>query len=221
MRDNESDDTGMTDERLDALLNDAKSTYRVPPEAPVDAMWSAIDEAIAPVRVTSIDAPRRRDGRWGLAVGAAAAAFVLGVGLGRQTAGNVAGEPVAVVASAPEPAIASVGEPLVRTATNYLGDAEALIRSVQAATSTDGTYASEAATLLMTTRLLLDSPAASDARLRALLEDLELALVQIASLRGEASAQKNSELQYIRHVLSENEMVPRLRTAAVTLASYE
>jgi hypothetical protein len=73
----------------------------------------------------------------------------------------------------------------------------------------------------MPPRLLLDSPAASEHRLRVLLEDLERALVQIAAIRGSVNAERSSELQYIRHVLSESEMVPRLRTAAVTLASYE
>jgi hypothetical protein len=217
----------MTDEQLDRLLDDARTTYRVPPEAPLDAMWMSIDaELDARTHDSSglAGAPTARRGTpWSLVGYAAAATFVIGIGLGRLTAPAGPEDVAGQVAAADARPIGSVAEPLKRTTTDYLGEAEALIQSVQSGSNGgNGTYASEAATLLMTTRLLLDSPAASDARLRDLLEDLELALVQIAALRGAVNAERRvEELNFIRHALNEREMGPRLRTAVVTLASYE
>lgn len=216
-------DRDSADEQLDALLADARETYRVPPPAPVDAMWPAISAALnhaEQARGGTPVVPLRRATPWTLVGYAAAAAFVLGVGLGRYTSPTTT---VAGGESPPVRPIAAVGEPLKRATTDYLGEAEALIQSVQRGTNVgSGTYASEAATLLMTTRLLLDSPAASDTRLRDLLEDLELALVQIAGLRGAENPERRvEELDFIRHALAEREMVPRLRTAVVTLASYD
>jgi hypothetical protein len=220
----------MKEERLDELLNDARTTYRIPPDAPVEEMWASIDAALGGAGVRSGGGTAggtggvRRATSWSLVAYAAAATFVLGVGIGRLTspAGSIAAlEEVAQ--SVPRRPIAVVGEPLTRATSDYLGEAEALIQSVQRGSGGgNGAYASEAATLLMTTRLLLDSPAASDARLRDLLEDLELALVQIAALRGAQNPERRTEeLNFIRHALAEREMVPRLRTAVVTLASYE
>ena len=212
----------MTEERLDELLNEARATYRVPPEAPVEEMWASIDAALgaAGVHRSGGIGGTRRGTSWSIVGYAAAATFVLGVGLGRFTS-PPATEPEAT--APPARAIAGVGDPLKRTTSDYLGEAEALIQSVQRGSGGgNGTYATEAATLLMTTRVLLDSPAASDARLRDLLEDLELALVQIAALRGAQNPERRTEeLNFIRHALTEREMVPRLRTAVVTLASYE
>jgi hypothetical protein len=215
----------MTNERLDELLNDARATYRVPPEAPVEEMWASIDAALDGNSARSAGGlgGTRRGTSWSLVGYAAAATFVLGVGLGRFTSPAGTAAPAVTVQRPAVRPIASVGEPLTRRTSDYLGEAEALIQSVQRGSGGgNGTYASEAATLLMTTRLLLDSPAASDARLRDLLEDLELALVQIAALRGAQNPERRTEeLNFIRHALTEREIVPRLRTAVVTLASYE
>jgi hypothetical protein len=191
-------------------------------------MWANIAPDL-PAAVPDIAPRRGRGTQWSLVGYAAAAALVLGIGLGRWTATRAAPSDVAATA-APGVAeivrpIAYVGEPLQRTTTNYLGEAEALLRSLQRGTNgggANGTYASQAAVLLMQTRLLLDSPAASDSRLRDLLEDLELALLQIAALKGvDDSKRRAEELDFIRNALDAREMVPRLRTAVVTLASYE
>lgn len=64
--------------------------------------------------------------------------------------------------------------------------------------------------VLTTTRLLLDSPAGRDAELRALLEDLELVLVQIVQLSREATP---DELELIGKSMRQRDVLPRLRTA--------
>lgn len=216
----------MNEEHLDKLINKVRDTYRIAPEPQLEAMWAEIEPEL-PAAIPDISPRRRRGSQWSVVGYAAAAALVLGIGVGRWTATRPTADQV-VAAATPESGelvrpIANVGEPLQRTTTNYLGEAEALLRSLQRGTNgANGTYASQAAVLLMQTRLLLDSPAASDSRLRDLLEDLELALLQIAALKGvDNSERRAEELKFIRNALDEREMVPRLRTAVVTLASYE
>ena len=69
--------------------------------------------------------------------------------------------------------------------------------------------------LLTSTRLLIDSPAASDPRFKDLLEDLELVLAQIAMLQ---SGRTRQEIDLITDALEERDVVPRIRSAAARLA---
>ena len=210
----------MNDEHLDKLLANARETYRVPPEPRLDSMWAAIDADLSgsPTRWQLVT----RSTRWGVVALAAAATLVLGVGLGRWSAGRAPSTPLTIAdASRSGRAPADVAEPLQRETSNYLGATEVLLRDLQD-TSATGAYASQASTLLVTTRLLLDSPAAGDRRLRDLLEDLELVLAQIATLRGKSASPSNAaDLQMIRSALANHDLVPRVRTAVVTLASSE
>ncbi|HYD52771.1 MAG TPA: hypothetical protein VEA99_09100, partial [Gemmatimonadaceae bacterium] len=84
------------DRRLDAVLQDLKGSYRVPRDAPLDAMWTRIDEAMG--------MPAARSGwrvpQWlGMA-----AALVIGVGLGRLSerpeAGRTSASPASLATSA-------------------------------------------------------------------------------------------------------------------------
>lgn len=77
-------------------------------------------------------------------------------------------------------------------AVQHLSRAEALLTSFRSGGDgeTRGSMESWARDLLADTRLLLDSPAANDARRRHLLEDLELVLAQIVQLPAEASADR-------------------------------
>ena len=64
--------------------------------------------------------------------------------------------------------------------------------------------------LLSNTRLLLDSPVASDPMRRKLLQDLELVLVQIVQLSPNTSAR---DRDLIKGALTDDEVLTRLRTA--------
>jgi hypothetical protein len=64
--------------------------------------------------------------------------------------------------------------------------------------------------LLSTTRLLLDSPAATEPRLEGLLRDLELVLVQIAQY---PESRGPGELELIDQALLDNDVITRLRLA--------
>ena len=211
----------MNDEHLDKLIASARDSYRVAPEPQLDTMWAAIDAELsgAPTRwqVT------QRSTRWGIVGIAAAAMLVLGVGLGRWSATPAATAPRDgnTVASRDMRGPSDVAEPLQRETSNYLGATEVLLTDLQDS-SGSGAYANQANALLVKTRLLLDSPAAHDRRLHDLLEDLELVLAQIATLRGQDTSPRNAaDLQLIRSALANRDLVPRLRTAVVTLASSE
>jgi hypothetical protein len=104
---------------------------------------------------------------------------------------------------------------------HYLGQAAALLISLpakDASSKADASFAGEAADLLVTTRLLMDSPAAQDPKLRSLLEDLELVLVQIARLRGERN---KGDLDLIRQAVEQGDVMSRLNSAVVTTQSSE
>ncbi len=63
--------------------------------------------------------------------------------------------------------------------------------------------------LLATNRLLLDSPAGQDRRMRVLLEDLELVLAEIAQLSSEPVT---GDRELIREGMERGGVLPRLRT---------
>ena len=65
--------------------------------------------------------------------------------------------------------------------------------------------------VLSSTRLLLDSPAGDDPQLRALLDDVELVLVQIIRLSG--SPLDASERALIDGAMRDHDLLPRIRTA--------
>lgn len=214
----------MKDERLDDLMRDARDTYRVPPAADFDAIWSRVeaehfDAAVKPAPVAP-DAPRvlplhRR--RWLGPLMGIAATLVVGFGLGRFTSEPVVVQlPVASEAAVvPVRPASDVAEPLQRATYEYIARTVALLDSLPTARlAGDARFVAEASQLLASTRLLLDSPAASDPRLRNLLEDLELVLAQVARLR---TAPRAAELTFIAEAMSERDVVPRLRTVA---ASY-
>jgi hypothetical protein len=116
----------------------------------------------------------------------------------------------AVVPDAPEPA--PMGAAYRVAAIRHLGQAEALLTSFRAesrAGRLDTQVSAWADDLLSTTRLLLDSPAAADPRMRRLLDDLELVLAQIAQLPAQ---REERELEMIGRSVEERNMLTRLRT---------
>lgn len=93
----------------------------------------------------------------------------------------------------------------------HLSRAEALLTSFRTPRSAgDGTPINRwARDLLADTRLLLDSPAATDARRRELLEDLELVLAQIVQLPAEASADRG----LVQRSIERGAVLSRLRSS--------
>jgi hypothetical protein len=204
----------MTEERLNDLLDDARRTWPLPPEPDYQAMWGRIErEAFAGIRPAS-RAPSWRTFSLGLA-----ATLVVGIGLGRLSMKESAApaDPVVVQAPATESAIPA-SNAYDRVAQELLGRTVVLLTSLPAEARNVGAgerFANQATELLTSTRLLIDSPAASDARFKDLLEDLELVLAQIAMLQ---SGRTRQEIDLITDALEERDVVPRLQSAVARLA---
>jgi hypothetical protein len=218
------------DDRFDDLLRDAAGEYNKPPDTPRDAMWERIvaqragkaeaaeraeerpEDRILPLR------PLRhlRPLRWAAGI---AAILALGIGLGRLTVHRPGPRP------APAPVAVAAGTPGVSTAayglvtTEHLSQSEAFLTLFRASLRGRGDERLASATarqLLATNRLLLDSPAASDARTRLLLQDLELVLAEIAQLSPQP---RSRDLDLITEGLEQGGVLSRLRTAVPAGAS--
>ena len=181
-------------------LQHAAKTYHAPRSTPRDEMWPRIEAA----RIRRV----RPWMRWTLA---AAAVLLLGIGIGRWTAqqrtGGRAGTPVASADTSNRDMVYEVA------ATQYLSRTETFLTGFRAdlrAGRADTRFPGQARDLLTTTRLLLDSPAADDPRMRGLLEDLELVLVQISQL---PAARQRHDTDLITQGMDQRSVLPKLRSA--------
>ncbi|HEY7233201.1 MAG TPA: hypothetical protein VH539_03580 [Gemmatimonadaceae bacterium] len=219
----------MTDEnrdRLDELLQDAALTYNRPPDErlmPLDEIWASVEAQTFPAA-----RPPSRSAHW-LRI---AAALVIGVGIGRlsfilgrakptsfvsasATSAANSSAPVSSTATAPT-------QPLDPTTSRYLGQAAALLIALPTETNgarPDQAFMKRANELLLTTRLLIDSPSGAEPALRNLLEDLELVLVQVVRLEKERDHTRRTEMELIQQALDQRDVIPRLRTAASEYAA--
>ncbi len=202
----------MTDERLQELLDDAARTWRVLPEPDVAGIWSRVEHAVFD------GAGKRR--RWMKAPGwrvlglAMAASLVIGVALGRIVSRPASTTPLATT---PDTA-RRVASAYDQAATDLLGRSAVLLTALPAEVRRGGAnerFTSQASELLTTTRLLLDSPAASDRRFKELLEDLELVLAQVARMKP---ARGHEEMDLITDALEERDVVPRIRSEVARLS---
>lgn len=214
----------MDERKIDSALEDLRG-FRNPPPPPLDEMWAVIEDTHFNVFRSQrvVNGKRRVPLQWL----AAAATLLIGVAIGRYAippgVESVRTESVAASSALPPAAApATPAAEVYREETNrYLGQAAALLISLpsqQSGESADARFASRAGELLMTTRLLMDSPAAQDTKLRALLEDLELVLVQIARLR---SQRNHSDLDLINQAVEQGDVLSRLNSAAATTQSSE
>jgi len=113
----------------------------------------------------------------------------------------------------------SLTEPYNQATTKYLGQTAALLIALPnevRAGRADAQFIARAGDLLLTTRLLLDSPASRDPAMRNLLEDLELVLAQVVTLRTERS---RAELDLINQALEQRDVMPRLQSAVADISA--
>ncbi|HEY3280128.1 MAG TPA: hypothetical protein VGJ83_06410 [Gemmatimonadales bacterium] len=194
------------EERFNEWLRDEAQSYNVPGPSPRDALWARIaaERQRRATRVIELKPWLR----WPLAV---AAILALGIGIGRWTARQETTAPSTRVAASDSARGSDVVYQVA--ATQYLSRTEAFLTDVRAdlrAGRTDVRFAGQARDLLITTRLLLDSPAADDARQRALLEDLELVLVQISQLQAGRGVR---DADLITQGMDQRNVLPKLRSA--------
>lgn len=201
-------------------LQAAARAYHAPPATPREEMWRAVQAARHGAHTTAPSAPPhpgvRRYVRWALA---ASVLLAIGAGLGRLSIGGshpgVAGpapaSPAAVARGFAPPGRES--EAYRVAAAEHLAQAEVfltLFRTSVRGAEQERLASTTARQLLASNRLLLDSPAGTDPRLKLLLQDLELVLAQIAQL----SPQRGREdLDFITDGLERGGVLPRLRAA--------
>jgi hypothetical protein len=218
------------DDGLDDRLRELAAQYNQPPETPREAMWERIVAERAGKTVKAEETrktedipevlpfrPHRRVRPLTWAAGIAAI-LALGIGLGRLTVSSPG--PGLSTPSSPGPlAVAPAAAPRVNAeayrlvTTEYLSQSEAFLTLFRASVRSRGDEQLASATarqLLATNRLLLDSPAANDAKVRSLLQDLELVLAEIAQL---SPASRSRDLDLITEGLEQGGVLSRLRTA--------
>ena len=203
-------------------LRAAARSYNEPPELArhdLDEMWKGVEAEMGAAAAVSRETGRTHVPRLTAHVTrllALAATLLLGVVLGRATVRDP--RPAAQVAAAATDSM-KVPEPYQSTTSRYLGQTAALLATLPAearAGMGDERFVGRAQDLLLTTRLLLDSPAAADPRIRTLLDDLELVLAQIVRLQTDQSSE---ELDLIRQALDQRDVLPRLRTAVADISA--
>jgi hypothetical protein len=197
------------DDRFEQRLRAAAQDYHRPAATPREELWRRI-AAARQARRRRRDLITRTFLPWGVGI---AAALVLGIGIGRWTAGP-SGLPPAATRNTAAASAPAAGTLVYRVAAaEYLTRTEALLTGFRAearAGRPDVQFARQAHDLLATTRLMLDSPAAQDHRLKGLLEDLEVVLAQIAQL---TPSETPEDLQLITQGLEQRSVLLRLRTA--------
>ena len=224
----------------------AASHYHEPPPTPREEMWARIQAARTEKKAAPSDwrggervVPiwRRRAVLW---PAAAAAILVLGIVLGRislpgstslpglDSAGRDLAQSGDTLRSGSDSA-ASLKADNARdqsiyrlAATPLLGRSEALLTQLTTGSGKAAgaqMFSTRAAVLLAETRYLLDSPAAGDAELKALLEDLDLTLarvVTIAEKQNAADQKEGGQAAVDRSVLEDGldrqSIMPRLRS---------
>ena len=212
-------------------LRAMRAAYHSPPEAPRDEMWAEIAAAM-PKRSRLVHVlPLRRRGRspaerrlaprdrWGLWATAAAALLVMSIGLGRLSVDPTATPAeIGLRGETGEIANTPVGAGSFRAAAvGHLSRTESLLTMVSSDARrgrVDADVSEWARSLLLQTRLFIDSPASDDPVLLELFEDLELILMQVARLSPGLfdEAAQGDELALITEGLNDNDMMLRIRS---------
>jgi len=207
----------MTDEKFEELMRDVAQAYNNPPVAPpYDEMWRAIERELPqpakPITHAAVVRFPERRTRVLPAWLKMAAVLVIGVALGRfsLTLQPFTGATSGAQTNATAPAAA------YHVVTDrYLGETAALLIALPSelkSSATDSVFNARANDLLLQTRLLLDSPAATDPALRTLFEDLEMVLVQIVRLQA---GRDSVRIELLNEALEHGNVIPRLRNAVV------
>jgi hypothetical protein len=210
-----SDGSEPLDERTEKMIEVARATYHVPPATPREAMWQAIASATPRSTAVTPIGSRRVVNPWWLAV-AASVVLAAGIAIGRvSTSGD--SKPSQTIASSkvlprsterPD----SVSATYQLAAVQHLTQTEMFLTEFrdQKRSSRDRARLEPwARDLLSTTRLMLDSPVGEDARLRSLLEDLELVLAQIVQ---HSATSRPDDREMIERTLEQRAVLGKIRT---------
>lgn len=200
------------EDRFDEVLRAAAQEYNAPPPTPKAEMWDRIQAArrtggqadVLPIRPAARPTLRL--------IMAIAAILVLGVAIGRFTAPGTPAPASApgTIAAAPGAEKKEKSNIATELATaDHLSQVETFFTEFGSERATPE-FTDHAKSLLGTTRLLLESKRVYDPRTRKLLEDLELVLVQIATMNPK---DRTEDLNSIADGLAQNSLRTRLRNA--------
>ena len=202
------------DPKFEQFLEREVKDYHAPVTPPADAIWSAIErdvaDAIAPNRVRRLT-PRRT---W-IAVGVGiAATLIVGIGVGRWSAGDNVTQLPAVSARS-----VTMSDDSARTAAHaqastleHLAETEIFLTTVRSdlkAGRTDEQLAERSRELLARTRLLLGASTDRSPATEELLEDLELLLAEISAL---PKSRPSMDLRLLNETMRQGDILPRIRT---------
>ncbi len=204
------------DDKFDTWLRDAARSYNEPPASvPREEMWAVIRQGAAR-RPAPVSWRTRPFMRW--VPLAAAATLLLAVGYSAGRFGRAESTPDGTVAEVPAAAATDTAHRLYDAAVvSHFGRAEAMLTTYRASsTGADAQLERWARDLLTDTRLLLDSPAATETRRRRLLEDLELTLAQIVQLPAAASP---DDQEIVDSAIARGELLTRLRNVVPAFTS--
>ncbi len=194
------------DDALDELISRLSREHNQPPPTPADAMWARIEAQRGLGRGTK---KLRWTSPWIWLPAAALFLLALGIGIGRDTLRQDAER---VIVEQGRQHNQEKAELLYRlAAVPVLSRSEMLLteyRSVAAGSDRQAELGGWAGELLLETRLLLDSPAATDIEFKGLLEDLELFLAQIERNAVDGDP---AEHELIKDGLRERTLLSRLR----------
>ena len=208
------------EDRFDEILREAARDYNAPPPTPKAEMWERIAAARAESRsggpadgVLPLRPPIRPTVRPAFRLAMAIAAILLlGVAIGRFTAPVITSAPATTGTVAATPGGEKKEKSNIATelaTVDHLSQVETFFTEFGTEKASPE-FTDHAKSLLGTTRLLLDSKRVSDPRTRKLLEDLELILVQIATMNPKDRAE---DLNSIADGLAQNQLRTRLRNA--------
>ena len=229
MRENDKIDFGHDDiippepdAQFDAWVRQVAPKLNAPNATPRAEMWDAIQRASETAsdaqagRIPGVTPLRRH---WRL-MALIAAALLIGVAVDRWALRQADRTQIASTSRTAAPRTDSMDTSnLYRlAAAQTLTQAEALLVTYRASDpggTSDPESVKQLGTwgrqVLSSTRLLLDSPAGRDPQLRALLDDLELVLVQIVRFSG--APLDTTDRALIDDALQDRKLLPRIRTA--------
>jgi hypothetical protein len=218
----------MTDERFAELMHEAATHYHRPPDdPPLEAMWAAIEQMREKERrdtdqrldMRPFLSERRKPSWYQRPALRMAAVLIVGLALGRLTASvGLSQAPQSAAVDGQESAQTASDArrgPYQSLTVDYLGETAALLVALPSelrSERTDSVFLERADELLLQTRLLLDSPAATDPALRALFEDLEVVLAHVVRLQADRDP---TRIDLLNESLEVRDVMPRLRNAVV------
>ncbi|HSM17439.1 MAG TPA: hypothetical protein VK845_10660 [Gemmatimonadales bacterium] len=197
----------MNEEQQDRLIREVGAEYNPPPPTPRDEMWDQIRAEL----------DRRRSSRRAIPpwqwIAGIAAVLAIGVAIGRFTASPDGQQSPPVIVAGPGTE-ASVSTVAYQVATSeHLQTVETFLRTFQVDAKdgmmAEGEWAIPAQELLLRTRLLQASRASGNPGLKALLDDIELVLAQIAQY----SADRAEDLEFIDRGIAQRGVLMKLRAA--------